>query len=390
MSNRMANKVKLGIDKFAEQGRKQYRDAKIALLTNASGVDSHLRGNMDLLIKTGFQVTKLFTPEHGLEGALPDGVHVPDRDYHGTPVYSLFGERLRPTNDMLLDIDLLVYDIQDVGLRFYTYIYTLGYCMEECGKAGVKVVVLDRPNPLSCRVEGPTIKKGFESFVGGYGLPIRYGLTVGELARYMNEVFKMDVDLEVFTMEGYDPKSYFDETGLFWNTPSPNLPSLEHTILYTGLCLLEGVNVSVGRGTVHPFKYVGAPWINSSIVYAELKRLNHPGVAFRERTFVPWAFKFQNNVCHGLEFFVTDRDAFKPLELAIDLIAILRRTHPEKFAWDTYCHAAEDQPYFDLLIGSSLYREGIEKGLSSKDFSHVWEKEAKEFAESVERFRLYH
>jgi len=383
------SRVVLGLEKFLRDGLKVYSKAKIAVLTNASAIDSHGRKSIDLLIESGFKIVKIFAPEHGLEGALADGMPVPDHNYHGIPVYSLFGTRARPSSDLLTDIDILLYDIQDVGVRFYTYIYTLIYCMEECANAKKKVIILDRPNPLSSRIEGPRVKKNFESFVGGYGLPVRYGLTAGELARYVKEVFKVEVDLEIVPMERYNPKMYFDETGLFWSTPSPNLPSLEHAILYSGLCLLEGVNVSVGRGTVHPFKYIGAPWINSDVLYAELKRLNHPGITFRKIAFIPWAFKFKNELCHGLEFFITNRNEFRPLELAIDLIAILKRTNPEKFSWDKYYHAPQGQPYFDFLIGDSSYRERIEKGATSKDFVELWEKEAKEFSQLVESFRLY-
>lgn len=379
-------KVVLGVDKFIDVAKKWCGTKGIAVLTNASGVDSQLRKNIDVFMQKGIKVEKIFVPEHGLESSLPDGAPVPDHRYRGIPVFSLFGKRAGPTEEMLADVDLFVYDIQDVGLRFYTYIYALAGSIKQCGKQGIKAVILDRPNPLSWQVSGPVIKKECESLVGGYGLALRYGLTPGELARYFTGMYRWDVDLEVFTMEGYDPRAYYDETGLLWNTPSPNLPSLEHTILYSGLCLLEGVNVSVGRGTVHPFKYIGAPWIDAKLFYRELKRIDLPGLAFRERAFIPLTSKFQNQVCRGLEFFVLDRRALDPLRLALHVIRILKRIHPDHFRWDS---AMDGKPYFDLLIGDSYYREAIERGVSPEELILRWKSEEREFAQIVEPFRLY-
>lgn len=384
----MSAKVRLGLEIFVKRC-KVYKAKRIAIVTNATGVDSRLRQNVDIMLMSGLRIVRLFTPEHGFEGAIPDGASVADSSYRGIPVYSLFGPRTRPTSDMLEDIDIVIYDVQDVGLRFYTYVTTLAYCIEECGKKGVEIIILDRPNPLSWKVEGPVIKKECESIVGGYGLPVRYGLTVGELALYLNEQFKMGARITIFPMEGYNPRFYYDETGLLWNIPSPNLPSLEHVILYSGLCLLEGVNVSVGRGTVNPFKYVGAPWVRSETLYEELVKLRPPGVSFRKRSFIPCASKFKGELCQGLEFFVTHRERIRPLELAIDVISILKRTHPEEFVWDQYCHTTNDRPYFDYLIGDSFYREAINQGATSKDLAAHWEKEAKDFARYVNKFRIY-
>lgn len=383
--------VKLGLDVFLEKFADRYKNLRIGLITNATGINSELKRNVDLFMEKGLKLIKLFGPEHGIFTAAADGAKVQDsiEPRYGIIVHSLYGERLRPTEEMLSGLDVLVYDIQDVGLRFYTYIYTMAYCMEECGKNKIKFVVLDRPNPLSKKVDGPTIEKDFESFVGGYELALRYGLTIGELAHYLNEEFDMNAELEIIKMESYDPSSYFDETGLLWNTPSPNLPSLEHTILYAGFCLLEGVNVSVGRGTTHPFKFIGAPWIDSEKLYKELKKFNHEGVAFRERFFVPFAFKLSNQVCQGLEFFVTDKRKIKPLHLSIDLIACLKRLHPESFRWDSYVHDETERYYFDLLIGSDFYRKAIDEGATSKDFDRIWNEESFKFSQRIERYRLY-
>ncbi|MGJ8455073.1 exo-beta-N-acetylmuramidase NamZ family protein [Pseudothermotoga sp. U03pept] len=383
--------MKLGLEVFLEEYCENYKNARIGLVTNSTGIDSSLRRNIDLLLEKGLKVVRLFGPEHGVFGAAPDGVKVSDfvEPRYKIPVHSLYGENLRPTPEMLKDLDIMIYDIQDVGLRFYTYIYTMAYCMEECAKQGIKFIVLDRPNPISCKIEGPAIKKDLESFVGGYNLVLRYGLTVGELAIYLNQTFQMNADLLVVPMKGYLRSLYYDETGLLWNTPSPNLPSLEHTILYAGFCLFEGVNVSVGRGTVHPFKYIGAPWIDSQRLYKEIKKFGHEGVAFRERIFVPAAFKLQNQVCNGLEFFVTDKNRIKPLSIAVDLISVLKRIHREEFSWDTYYHDETERYYFDLLLGDDLYRNAIEDGATSKDFEPLWEKAAQQFYSSSKRYYLY-
>lgn len=384
--------MKTGLDVFLDTYTQQFKGAKIGLVTNSTGINCDLRRNIDLFLEKGLRITKLFGPEHGVFGAAPDGAKVADfvDPKYKIPVYSLYGENLRPTAQMLEDIDVMIYDIQDVGLRFYTYIYTMAYCMEECAKHSIKFIVLDRPNPLCCQiVEGPTIEKEFNSFVGGYGLALRYGLTIGEVATYLNSEYKMNADLMVVPMKDYKRSFFYDDTDLLWNTPSPNLPSLEHTILYCGFCLLEGVNLSVGRGTVHPFKYIGAPWIDSEKLYNQMRKLNHQGVMFRERVFVPAAFKLHNHVCNGLEFFVTDKHKIKPLNLAIDLISVLKALHPQSFSWDSYVHDNTTRYYFDLLIGSDFYRKAIEDGATSKDLESIWQKQANEFSRLSTKFFLY-
>ncbi len=383
--------MRLGLDVFLEKDFVNYKNANIGLITNATGINHELKRNLDLLIEKGLKIKKLFGPEHGLFGVAADGEkvsHSCDPKYK-IPIYSLYGETVRPTDEMLEDIDVLIYDIQDVGLRFYTYIYTMVYCLEECAKKNIEFIVLDRPNPLSCKVEGPVIEKEFESFVGGYGLALRYGLTVAELARYINGIYNLGAKLTVIPMQGYDSSKFYDELSLLWNTPSPNLPSLEHTILYEGFCLMEGVNVSVGRGTVHPFKYIGAPWINPEKLYNRLKKIEHEGVTFRERSFIPLTSKFQGKVCHGLEFFVLEKRKIKPLDIAVDLIAELRALHPNDFKWDSYVHLEEEKFYFDRLIGSSFYRKAIESGAKSSDLSKIWEEQSAIFEKKVKSFRIY-
>jgi len=389
--------VKLGIDCLLESDI--LKKKRIGLLTNSSGVNGDLRINVDLMRNVGFNIVKLFGPEHGISGAAPDGVSVGNAvdSKYGIPIYSLFGDVIRPTEEMLSGIDAFVYDIQDVGLRFYTYLYSLAYSMEECAKRGIEVVVLDRPDPLSCKVEGPTIKKRLDSIVGGYGLALRYGMTVGEVAKYFDKIFDIGADLTVVPMENYKKYMYYDETGHLWSTPSPNIPSLEHAILYSGFCIFEGTNLSMGRGTVHPFKYIGAPWIDSAPLYRELRKLDHPGVAFRERSFIPGAFKLQDQSCNGLEFYVTDRNAIKPLELALDIIAILMKLWPEEFDWNAHYHGTsipvnkmwDGRYHFDLIIGEEQYREKLLQGATSAELSELWKDEQREFESLTREFRIY-
>ena len=383
-------KIKPGIDNLLED-TSWLNGKRIALLTNSSGVNEELRSDLDLLMEKGIRVIKLFGPEHGFWGAEADTVSVSNEIEPGyrIPIFSLFGTTTKPVPEMLNGIDIVIYDIQDVGLRFYTYIYSLAYTMEECGKREIKVIVLDRPNPLSGKVEGPVIEKKFESFVGGYGLALRYGLTAGELALYYNKRFKMNVDLEVVKMKGWKRWMYYDDTNLLWNNPSPNIPSFEHLLLYPGFCLIEGTNVSEGRGTVHPFKYIGAPWIDSHSLFNEMQRVPHPGISFRERSFIPLTSKHANKLCRGLEFFVENRETMRPIELALDLISTIKRLYPEEFEWDTSSHRASGRYHFDLLMGNDKYRLAIDEGKGGEELSKIWTEEMKEFEERVREFWLY-
>ncbi len=383
--------IKLGVDRLSDIVE-DYRDLNVGLLTNATGIDSHLDMTIDVLLREGIRLKKLFGPEHGIWGVVSDGVRV-GHDVHpiyGIPIYSLFGETERPTNEMLSDLDIVFYDIQDMGLRFYTYIYSLAYMMEECGKRGIKVVILDRPNPLSGKVEGPVIKdERFFSFVGGYNLALRYGFTVGELARYYNERFNMGVTLDIVKMEGWNHNIYYEDTGLFWNTPSPAIPTFEHGLLYAGMCLFEGTNISHGRGTSHPFKYIGAPWIDERSLLKELRTHNHRGVAIRERKFIPFASRYEGEVCNGIELFVKDKDAISPLSLAIDIISTIKSMYPNKFVWDTAYHEAKGRHHFDLLVGQDKIRDMIDRGESVEEIINSWKEEEEEFRKIAKEYWIY-
>ncbi len=379
-------KVKLGLEVFLESGEK-FHAKRVAVLTNTSGIDRNLRWNVDSFVENGLNLVKLFSPEHGVWGSIAEGQEVSNDIIlrYKLPVISLFGKAKKPTAEQLKNVDVLVYDIQDVGLRFYTYIYTLAYIMQACAENGVKVVVLDRPNPLSGQIEGPLIDEKFSSFVGGYGLALRYGMTVGELARYFNEEWKMNVNLEIVKMQNWKRSYYYDELDLPWPTPSPNLPSMEHTILYAGTCLFEGVNVSVGRGTVHPFKYVGAPWIDSYELKNSLEKIEHPGVSIREVHFVPSASKYKNELCHGLEFFLAEREKFQSIEFVVEVIKAIKTLNVKRFRWEKF----GNRYHFDLLIGSDKYRKAIEERREIHKLIKIRKKEGLLFEKKIQKYLIY-
>ena len=383
--------IKLGIDKIRAI-KDNYKDLNAGLLTNASGVDSNLDMTIDLLIKNDIRLIKLFGPEHGIWGVVSDGVRI-GHDMHpiyNIPIYSLFGETERPTDEMLSDLDIVFYDIQDMGLRFYTYIYSLAYMMEECGKRGIKMVIFDRPNPLSGKVEGPIItNEEFVSFVGGYNLSLRYGLTIGELALYYNKKFKMGVSLEIIKMDGWNHSMYYDDTELLWNTPSPSIPTFEHGLLYTGMCLFEGTNISHGRGTSHPFKYIGAPWIDGRLLLEEIRAHKHEGVALRERKFIPYASTYKGGVCNGIELFVTDKRKIKPINIAIDIISTIKKMYPNKFRWDTAYHEAKGRHHFDLLMGDDRIRKMIDNEVPLSDIVSSWKEDEEVFKKIAREFWIY-
>jgi uncharacterized protein YbbC (DUF1343 family) len=307
------------------------------------------------------------------------------------PVYSLYSETREPTAEMLRGIDLLVVDLQDVGTRIYTYIYTMANCLVAAKKHGITVIVCDRPNPIGGdAVEGPMLVPGFESFVGLYPLPMRHGMTIGELARLFNDAFGIGADLEVVTMEGWSRGMYFDETGIPFVLPSPNIPTLDSAIVYPGTVLFEGTNVSEGRGTTKPFELLGAPWVDAERFTDGMNALALPGVRFRPAVFEPTFHKHAHTSCGGCQIHVLDRAAFRPVEAGVALIAAFRAADPERFRW-------RDPPYeyehtllpIDILAGSSELREQIEAGVPARDIARGWGASTAGFVERRKPFLLY-
>ncbi len=351
-------------------------------------MDARLAHAADLLhAAPGVRLAALFGPEHGVRGDAQYMAAVGgERDARtGVPVHSLYGAApasLRPTAEQLRGLDVLAFDIQDVGTRFYTYQATMMLCMEAAAEAKVAFVVLDRPNPLGgVLVEGPRLRPGFESFCGLHDLAVRHGMTVGELAHLFRAERGLDVELEVVACEGWRREQRFRETGLPWVLPSPNMPTPETALVYPGMCLLEGTNLSEGRGTTKPFELFGAPWLDGQRLADDLAGERLAGVRFRPASFVPTWDKHAGVRCQGVELHVHDPDAFRPFRAGLACVVHARRQDPERFAWRTEPYEfVEGVPAFDLLSGSSREREAIEAGATAAEISRALPPEERAFA----------
>jgi uncharacterized protein YbbC (DUF1343 family) len=374
-----------GIEVLLSEQLHLIRGKRIGLITNHTGVDRRLRHDIDAFIATpGLGLVALFSPEHGIRGTVQAGEKVRSGvdEKTGIPVYSLYGEETRPTAEMLKEVDVLVYDIQDVGSRFYTYISTLGHCMEAAAGKKIPFIVLDRPNPLGGEaVEGPRLKPEFRSFVGAFPIPIRYGLTPGELAGFIKDTQKLDVALAVVKLKNWRRSQWYDETGLVWVPPSPNIPTLEAALVYPGTCLMEGTNLSEGRGTTKPFKVVGAPWIDGLKLAESLNRTNLPGVLFRATAFTPTFSKFSGEACQGVQLHIVDRRTFRPLLTALAILKEIRSAYPSQFQFTN--------KHFDRLAGSDELRKSLEQNLAVEKIVAAWDASVKEFEVARMKYLLY-
>ena len=374
------------------------RGLRVGLVCNPTAVDRSLRHAADLLAAApGVKLAALFGPEHGVRGDVQYMAAVGDeRDRRtGLPVHSLYGkthDSLAPTPAQLAGLDALVFDIQDVGARYYTYQATMMLCMEAAARARIRFFVLDRPNPIGgVAVEGPRLVAGFESFCGLHDLAPRHGMTVGELA----EAFRVErglagLELTVIECRGWRRAMYQRDTGLPWVFPSPNMPTPETSLVYPGMCLLEGTNLSEGRGTTRPFEVFGAPWLDPDRLVDALATEKLPGVAFRPVSFVPTFDKHRGERCHGAELFVVDRDAFRPFLTGVACVAAARELAPADFRWRTEPYEfVEGILAFDLLCGSSREREGIERGARARELARAWAPEERAFARRRTRYLRY-
>jgi uncharacterized protein YbbC (DUF1343 family) len=389
--------VSLGTDRLLASGRLNGR--RIGVVCNPASVDRDLRHIADRLAAVSAphgstRLTAIFGPQHGFRSDVQENMietgHARDA-LRRVPVYSLYSETREPTAEMLRDVDLLVVDLQDVGTRIYTYIYTMANCLVAAKKHGIDIVVCDRPNPIGGEsIEGPMLVRGFESFVGLYPLPMRHGMTIGELARLFNEAFGIGASLEVVPMEGWSRGMYFDATGIPFVLPSPNIPTLDSTIVYPGTVLFEGTNVSEGRGTTKPFELLGAPWVDAERFVDGMNALELPGVKFRPAVIEPTFHKHAHTSCGGCQIHVLDRRAFRPVETGVALIAAFRSADPDRFRW-------RDPPYeyehtllpIDILAGSSTLREQVEGGVPARDIARSWEPAVDAFKKLRDRFLLY-
>ena len=368
---------------------------RVGVVCNPASVDGELRHVADLFARhQKAQLVALFGPQHGFRSDVQDNMI---ETGHGedcvrrVPVYSLYSETREPTAQMLQGIDVLVIDLQDVGSRIYTFIYTMANCLIACRRHGVKAIVCDRPNPIGGdAVEGPMLMQGYESFVGQYPIPMRHGMTIGELALLFNTEFGIGADLAVEPVADWRRDMYFDVTGLPWVMPSPNMPTLDTAIVYPGTVLFEGTNVSEGRGTTRPFEIVGAPWPVAERFAEQMNALRMGGVLFRPVVFEPTFQKHAKTACAGVQIHVLDRGAFRPVEVGVALIKAFRDAGPKQFAWrqPPYEYEHTKMP-IDILAGSSELREQIESGMSARDVARSWTAPVDVFIKTRERYLLY-
>jgi uncharacterized protein YbbC (DUF1343 family) len=383
----------LGSDRLLASGRLDGR--RVGVVCNPASVDRDLRHIADRIAgHKAARLAALFGPQHGFRSDVQDNMietqHAQD-EIRRVPVYSLYSETRQPTAEMLRELDVLVVDLQDVGVRIYTYVYTLANCLKAAKRHGLTVVVCDRPNPIGgMQVEGMMLDPGFESFVGMYPIPMRHGMTIGEIARLFNEHFAIGANLEVVPMEGWRRDMYFDATGLTWIISSPNIPTVDTTTVYPGSVLFEGTNVSEGRGTTRPFELVGAPWVVAERFADAMNRRGLPGVHFRPALFEPTFHKHAKQGCAGCQIHVRDRRTFRPVESAVALIEAFRAAAPDRFAWKPppYEYEYEKMP-IDCLAGSSALREQIDAGVPAPDIARSWEPALAEFLKTRDKFLLY-
>ena len=379
--------VKTGIER-KELWIEKLRGKKVGLLTNPTGVDSNLISSIEIL-NENTNLVKLFSPEHGIRGDIQAGEKVADYvdEKTGIPVCTLYGDKKIPTEEMLADIDVMVFDIQDAGSRLYTYLYSMSYSMQACGKYGKEFIVMDRPNPIGgIRVEGGYIEPECLSFVGLHPIPYRYGLTIGETARLFQGEFGVNCDLTVIPMEGWSREMYYDQTGLPWVLPSPNMPTLDTAIVYNATCLYEGTNISEGRGTTKPFELVGAPFLKADSLAEEMNQLNLPGVIFRPAYFTPTFSKHAGELCAGVQLHVTDREAFLPVKTGLFLLKEIKKQSGENFEYLPPL-SAKIRPMIDLNTGSDYIR-------THEDFEPMiiynkWQDEAADFVNRKVKYHLY-
>ena len=359
-----AGSVRLGSDVLL--GSQHLRGARVGVVCNHASVDHAYRHVVDRLIEApGVDLAAIFGPQHGFRSAVQDNmIETPHQNdpARRVPVYSLYSDTREPGEDMLRGLDVLVIDLQDIGARIYTYIYTMANCLRAAARHGLPVVVCDRPNPIGGgQVEGAALAPGFESFVGQFPLPMRHGMTIGELARLFNDHFGIGATLEIAPMERWQRGMYWDQTGLPWVMPSPNMPTLDTAIVYPGTVLFEGLLLSEGRGTTRPFELVGAPWIDADRFAAAMNALELPGVYFRPAVFQPTSQKHAQQSCGGCQIHVLDRDDFRPVLTGVALIDMFRRFDPGRFAWrpPPYEYEHHKAP-IDILAGSDVLRRQIE------------------------------
>ena len=387
--------VRLGLERLLDgPDRKLIKGQRIGLVCNPASVDSRLIHVSDRLATGDWTLTALFGPQHGFRSDLQENMiespHAHDARRR-VPVHSLYSETREPTAQMLADVDVLVIDLQDVGTRIYTYIYTMANCLRAARRHGIRVVVCDRPNPINGDdVEGATLDPEYESFVGQFAIPMRHGLTIGEAARVFNDHFGINAAVDVVPMDGWSRAMYYDATGLPWVLPSPNIPTLDTAIVYPGAVLFEGTLLSEGRGTTRPFELIGAPWIDGERFAEALNARRLPGAYFRPAFFEPTFHKHAKVLCGGCQVHVTDREAFEPMRVAVEMLAEFRREAPSEKLWRDPPYEYEHvKPPIDILYGSDRLRTGIDAGEDPASIVKDWRRDEEAFRELRRPFLLY-
>jgi len=384
-------RVRAGVDVLLKKSGELLKNKRVGLITNQTGVTKNLKPTIDAFCEhPKIKLVALYGPEHGVRGDAPDGQYIESftDERTGLPVHSLYGLAKKPTQESLKDVDVLVFDIQDAGVRFFTFISTMSYAMEAAAEVGIPFVVLDRPNPINgISAEGNILNPEFKSFVGLHPIPIRHGMTVGELTMLFNAEFGIDADLTVVKMDNWHRNMWFNDTGLIWVQPSPNLPTPDTATAYPGTCLIEGTNVSEGRGTTRPFELLGAPWIDCVKLADELNLRKLPRVLFRTVCFTPSFSKYVGKRCYGIQVHVINRNAFKPVETGLHIIDAIHKLHPDNFEWRK---PQPGQPYFfDLLAGTDETRHQLEEDVPVKKIVEGWQKELSQFMKIRKRHLLY-
>jgi len=395
MSKLLGEAVKLGLEKVLGERLDVLKNLRVGLICNQASVNHQFHHAADLFQDNPqIKLVKLFGPQHGIRGDVQDNMietsHGIDQ-VTGLPIYSLYSETREPTAEMLSGLDALVLDLQDVGCRVYTFIYTLANSMIACSKFGKKMIVLDRPNPIGgIEVEGNTLEKGHESFVGQYPIPMRHGLTVGELAKLFNREFGINCELEVVSMDGWDREYFYDETDAPWVMPSPNMPTVDTTIVFPGTVFFEGTQVSEGRGTTRPFEIVGAPYIIAKEYADALASLKLPGISFRPINFLPTFQKHMGATCGGVFVHIADRKIFEPVMTGLAMVKTIVDLYPSEFKWKNppYEYVFDRNP-FDVIAGTDKIRNLIENGNSMEDIKLSWQEDVKDFKKLREKYLLY-
>jgi uncharacterized protein YbbC (DUF1343 family) len=387
--------VRLGLERLIDgPDRALIAGRRVGLVCNPASIDSRIVHASDRLLQGDWTLTALFGPQHGFRSDLQENMiespHARDAKRR-LPVHSLYSETREPSAEMLADVDVLVIDLQDVGARIYTYIYTMANCLRAARRHGIRVVVCDRPNPINGEdIEGATLDPAYASFVGQFAIPMRHGLTIGEAARLFNEHFGLNAALDVVPMEGWRRSMFFDETGLPWVLPSPNIPTLETTVVYPGAVLFEGTDLSEGRGTTRPFEFVGAPWIDGERFADAMNARNIPGAYFRAAFFEPTFHKHARALCGGCQIHVTDRKALPSMRVAVEMLDEFRREAPKQKLWRDPPYEYEHvKPPIDILYGSDRLRTGIDTGESPASIMKDWPRDVDAFRSLRSRFLLY-